>query len=271
MHPQVASLEKGKSVLASSLRCRKAPPIDPFSAESIDKQRDDWLPTFERAAEWNAWTDSERLLQLAGHLRGKARQQFSLLSSGDKATFFSATVAMRSRLDAGSHVLAAQYFRHATQGPQETVSDYILRLEKIFRRDYGREHMTEETRKPLLHGQLQEGLRYVLMKAPAVSGARDYQELCTAAKNEEHQLIELNKRQQYKADSHKETTTQLDLIMGGTQQPIITQGIPPHLPQPVLSDVTFAITLVTWLSTAIRPRKQKVLVVYKPPGPIPCQ
>ena len=176
-------------------------------------------------------------------MRGKARQEFSLLSSDDKATFSSTTVAMRSRLDAGSCALAAQDFRHATQGPQETVSDYILRLEKIFRRAYGREHMTEETRKTLLHGQLQEGLRYALMKAPAVSGAQDYQELCTAAKNEERRLSELNKRQQYlrdstaedlsgghqkdtsdqcKADSHKEIITQLDLIMGGTQQPIIT-------------------------------------------------
>ena len=53
---------------------------------------------------------------------------------------------------------------------------------------------TEETRKTLLHGQLQEGLKYVLMKAPAVSGARDYMELCTAAKNEERRLSELNKR-----------------------------------------------------------------------------
>ena len=35
------------------------------------------------------------------------------------------------------------------------------------------------------------------MKAPAVSGARSYVELCLAARNEEKQLAELNKRQQY--------------------------------------------------------------------------
>ena len=192
--------EEETSIPSSSHRRGKAPPIDPFSAESPDEQWDDWLPTFERAAEWNGWTDSERLLQLAGHLRGKARQEFSLLSTDNKATFASATAVMRSRLDAGSRALAAQDFRHATQGSQEPVSDYILRLEKIFRRAYGREHMTEETRNTLLHGQLQEGLKYVLMKAPAVSGARDYQELCTAAKNEERRLSELNKRQQYFRD-----------------------------------------------------------------------
>ena len=76
-----------------------------------------------------AWIGLESLLQLAGHLTGKARQEFSLLFSDDKDTFSSATVAMRKRLAAGSRVLVAQDFRHATQGPQEMVSDYILRLE----------------------------------------------------------------------------------------------------------------------------------------------
>ena len=70
--------------------------------------------------------------------------------------------------------MAAQEFRHATQGTQEAVSDYILRLEKTFRRAYGRDHMAEETRNALLYAQLQEGLKYVLMKA-AVSGAQGYQ------------------------------------------------------------------------------------------------
>ena len=58
---------------SSSHRRGKASPVDSFSAESLDEQWDDWLPTLERAAEWNGWTDSERLLQLAGHLRGKTR------------------------------------------------------------------------------------------------------------------------------------------------------------------------------------------------------
>lgn len=69
------------------------------------------------------------------------------MSSDDKDTFSSATVVMGSRLNVSSHVLAAQDFRYAAQGPQESVSDYILRLEKVFRRAYGREHMT--TREPV--------------------------------------------------------------------------------------------------------------------------
>ena len=35
------------------------------------------------------------------------------------------------------------------------------------------------------------------MRSPAVSGAQSYMELCTAAKNEEWRLAELQKRQQY--------------------------------------------------------------------------
>jgi len=44
--------------------------------------------------------------------------------------------------------------------------------------------MSEETRSTLLHSQLQEGLRYEIMKAPAVSGSHGYKELCLASRNE---------------------------------------------------------------------------------------
>ena len=126
-------------------------------------------------------------------MRGKARQEFSLLAPEEKSTFTRAKAAVRSRLEVGSKTLAAQDFRHATQGSQEAVSDYIIRLEKIFRRAYGQDHMAEETRNALLYAQLQEGLKYVLMKAPAVSGAQGYQELCVAARNEERRLNELSR------------------------------------------------------------------------------
>ena len=46
-----------------------------------------------------------------------------------------------------------------------------------------------------------------MMKAPAVSGARDYQELSMAAKNEEHRLDELSKRQQYLRDGATDDST----------------------------------------------------------------
>ena len=49
------------------------------------------------------------------------------------------------------------------------VADFIRRLERTFTIAYGQDGMSLETRQTLLHGQLQEGLQYNLMKAPAVS------------------------------------------------------------------------------------------------------
>ena len=52
--------------------------------------------------------------------------------------------------------------------------------------------MSVETRDVLLYGKLQDGLRIDLVsKAPAISGAQSYKELCIAAKNEERRLAEL--------------------------------------------------------------------------------
>ena len=227
------------------------------------------------------------LMQLAGHLRGKARQEFALLSADDKVTFANAIVAMRGKLDAGSRALAAQDFRHATQDPQETVSDYVLRLERIFRRAYGREHMTEETRKTLLHGHLQEGLTYVLIKAPAVSGAQDYQELCTAAKNEERHLSELNKQQQYLRDNatkdmpsgqHKRHNRlvqgkqpqgdgNLARLNSGKNPANRTNPRDPTMPSSTTTKrCTSVITLAIWLNTVVRLGRRKVLVGHNHRG-----
>ena len=54
----------------------------------------------------------------------------------------------------------------------------------------------------MLHGQLQEGLSDMLIKAPAVSGALTYQGLCVAAENEERQQKDLSKRHQYRKDDN---------------------------------------------------------------------
>ena len=72
--------------------------------------------------------------------------------------------------------------------------------------------MSQETGNVLLHGQLQDGLRYEIMKAPAVSGVQSYNELCLALQNEKKQLLEQKKRLQYPQHStphfilHKELT-----------------------------------------------------------------
>ena len=189
-------------VAATPQRRGKAPPVSAFSGEDLECQLDDWLPSLERASTWNAWTAEERAMQLAGHLKGRALQEYNLLRPEEKESFESAVEALRSRLEPGSKAVAAQDFRHATQRDTESVSDFIRRLERTFRIAYGRDPMSSETRDTLLYGQLQEGLRYELMKAPAVSGATKYRELCVAAKNEEKRQAELRRRQQYSKSTH---------------------------------------------------------------------
>ena len=150
-----------------------------------------------RAATWNGWSEEEKLLQLAGYLRGKAQQEWNLMSTQDRSSFDQATAKLQEKLDHGVRKLATQDFRHAVQSSRESVSDFIHRLEKLFQRAYGRESLTAETRDTLLYGQLQEGLRMEIVHAPAVSGAQSYADLCVAARNEQHRQTELQKLQLY--------------------------------------------------------------------------
>ena len=138
------------------------------------------------------------LIQLAGHLRGRALQEWGLLSAHERESLEEATTILHNRLDPCSRALAAQDFRHASQREEESIADFIRRLEQLFKLAYGRYGMSEETRGTLLHGQLQEGLRYEIMRAPAVSGSHGYKELCLASRNEEKRLVELKRRQYWK-------------------------------------------------------------------------
>ena len=180
------------------LQCRrgKAPPIDEFTGEDRRITFDDWLPILERAATWNRWTQDELLMQMTGYLRGRALQEWKLLDFKDKTTYHS-TVALREQLDPGNQSLAALDFRHASQRPSETVSDFLRRLEHNYQIAFGRENLSAETRDMLLYGQLQEGLSYSLLESPSVSSAQSYRELYIAAKKEERRLAELKKKQQY--------------------------------------------------------------------------
>ena len=187
--------------LGGHTRRGKAPPVEPFTGERPDVLWEDWIPTLERAAAWNGWEEQKKLLQLAGHLRGKAPREWDMLGPASKTTFNVASKALRDRLDLEGKAVAAQDFRHMSQGAGKLVADFDSRLEKTFHRAYGHENMSAETRAVLLYGQLHEGLRYNLMKASAVSGASSYTQLCIAARSEERRQSELLKRQQYQQES----------------------------------------------------------------------
>ena len=129
---------------------------------------------------------------------------------------------MQARLDLGSKSVAAQDFCHTVQGDKELVADFVLWLERIFRRAYGRQQMSTETKETLLYGQMHEGLRYSLMKAPAVSGAKSYSELCGAARSEERRQSELVKRQLYQREDLVKNSVTLNKKSGN--------GVPTAVP-----------------------------------------
>jgi len=186
----------------SRSRRGKAPPVDPFTGEDLTSTLDDWLPSLQTAATWYSWSEEEKLMQLGGHLRGRARQEWDLLTDEEKATYSQAIQALRGKMEPANKALAAQDFRHISQGDQESVAELIRRLERTFKVAYGRDSMSQETRYALLHGQLQDALKHEIMKAPAVSGAQNYTALCMASRNEEKRLLELRKRQQYRQPSN---------------------------------------------------------------------
>ena len=64
----------------------KALLLDCFSGSNPEITFDDWLPSLERVARWNEWTKEDTLIQLAGHLRGRALQEWFLLSEEEKST-----------------------------------------------------------------------------------------------------------------------------------------------------------------------------------------
>ena len=205
-HVRLASLAPHSTHTSAPARRGKAPPVNEFSGEDPECLLEDWLPSLERVSLWNAWSEEEQMIQLAGHLKGRALQEWNLLHPDQRSTFTQATEALRSHLDTASKVVAAQDFRHTAQRDEESVSDFIHRLERTFRAAYGRDAMSIETRDTLLYGQFQDGLSLQLMQGPAVSGARNYAQLCIAAKNEEKRLADLKKRREY-AKLHIPTTS----------------------------------------------------------------
>ena len=191
------SSREGATLAHSTPRRGKAPPVSEFTGDYPECTLEDWLPSLERAIVWNAWTEEEQIIQLAGHLKSRALQEWNLLRPEDRASFAKAVEALRLRLDCWSKTLVALDFRHATQREGEPVSDFVRCLERTFRTAYGRESMLAETKDMLLYAQLQEGLHLQLLRAPAVSGAKNYQELIVVAKNEERRLADLRRRQEY--------------------------------------------------------------------------
>ena len=120
-----------------------------------------------------------------------------LLLETEKQSYLQAIQALQGKLEPANKILGAQEFQHISQGDHKSVADFIRSLEHTFKIAYGHTSMSQETRNTLLHGQLQDGLRYEIMKAPVVSGAQNYLKLYLTSQNKEKRQLELKKREQY--------------------------------------------------------------------------
>ena len=74
-----------------SMRRGKTPPVNEFSGDEPECLLEDWLPSLERASLWNGWSEEEKMIQLAGHLKGRALQEWNLLCPDLRAMFVQAT------------------------------------------------------------------------------------------------------------------------------------------------------------------------------------
>lgn len=83
-------------------------------------------------------------MQLAGHLQGKALQEWNLLTEEERSTYQGAVEKLRDVLGP-SHVLAAQDFQHTCQEDSESMAAFIRRLEQIFCVDHGCDKLGRET------------------------------------------------------------------------------------------------------------------------------
>ena len=117
---------------AMKRRRGRAPPLDAFTGEDPEVRLEDWIPGLKRVADCNDWSETELLLQLAGHLQGWALQEWNLLEDRGKSGWNNVVQALSDRLDLGSRVLATHDFRHLSQGANESVADFVCRLERTF-------------------------------------------------------------------------------------------------------------------------------------------
>ena len=103
-----------------------------------------------RASRWNGWSPEEKLIQLAGHLRGRAESEWNLLGDDDVCDFDTAVWNLKECLDPCSKVLAGQDFRRTVQGDNEIVPNFICRLEKSCCIAFGSDGLSKETKEAML-------------------------------------------------------------------------------------------------------------------------
>ena len=104
----------GTSVSQATTRHKgQGPPSRFLYWKDPELRLDDWIPALLRASKWYGWSEDEVLIQLAGHLRGRALQEWNLLPDEEKCDRQKAVKALRERLNPGGKA-----WQHRTFGIQ---------------------------------------------------------------------------------------------------------------------------------------------------------
>ena len=126
----IGSTHSDHSSTSTQQRRGRAPPIEFFSGENPAIAVDDWLPSLEHASSWNGWSTSEKLMELPSYLKGRALQEWRLLSHSEQQDFTMAINTLGVRLDPGSKTMAAKDFWHSLQKSGENMPDFIRQLRR---------------------------------------------------------------------------------------------------------------------------------------------
>lgn len=131
--------------------------------------------------------------------------------------------------------------------------------------------MSLETRQTILHDQLQEGLWYNLMKAPAVSGAQNYPELCMADINDEKHLTEPKKWKEYQrptANPPAECSFRKSPRYTNSANPSSSNLQSSQQEDPRIGPVATSVAVLTsWLGT-VEPKRLRAMAITKIRGGI---
>ena len=114
---------------------RKQKEPDKYDGEKVEWQ--DFQVHFETVATWNGWTETEKGLQLATCLRGKAQKVLSELKPSQKSDYYTLTSVLAKRFSPPHRENAFRaVFRQRKRQPKESLMDYGCEVSRLAQKAY---------------------------------------------------------------------------------------------------------------------------------------
>ena len=190
-------IESHRTGLRHRLHSTLLPYYNGDDAAADDGAFDRWVKKPKRCAEIDGWNDREQLLQFELHLTGKAEATYDVLPMEVKATFKSATDALRDCLQpVKREALKSAELIKRRQMQTESVDSYAQGFERLFLKSYGScGGMDAESKEMLKRDLFVQGLLLKWQKKVlhSVDSFNDALYQARAAEEKEKQLSELHK------------------------------------------------------------------------------